>query len=438
MIGNHLLQQQTTQLHMTQQLVQSISLLQLSTMEFASFLEELAVENPLIEIESNFHSLVNPNDFMKQNRFNQRMPIETVPLGNGVTLYDHLREQLTFLPLSEGEKKRLHFLILNIDENGYLEMDIEEASALLNISVFEGKRILEIIQQMDPPGVGARNLQECLILQLKRKFPSNHPYVQILSRHFQKFVDKKWKDIVQEEGTTYQQLQQLFDEVQSLNPKPGSIFSKEQPSYVIPDVSIEKRGEKWFIQLNEDRYFRITFNDSYYEQLLMTGREELRKYMQKHVDQYHWIRKSMEQRRKTILSVVKEIIDRQELFLLGETDELKPLTMQEIADAINVHESTVSRTVKNKFIRTPVKTMPIRQLFSQRVENGPMGEDMSSDYIKHQLVSIIQGENKKKPYSDQEIVKILRTKDIHISRRTVAKYREQLNIPPSLKRKRFD
>ncbi|WAA09901.1 RNA polymerase factor sigma-54 [Fervidibacillus albus] len=433
MIGNHLLQQQTTQLHMTQNLIQAISLLQLPALDFVSYLEQLTIENPFIEVESSFHSPVNPDEFVKCNDARK-----TISMGGGPSLYDHLLEQLTFLPISERERKYIHFLILHIDENGYLDINIEEASAILGISTFEGERLLERIQQMDPPGVGARNLQECLLLQLKRKFPTSHPYINILSQYFTDFVNKKWKEIVRKEGTTYEQLQHLFDEVQQLNPKPGLMFSNEQTPYIIPDVSIEHRGGKWHFQLKEDRYYRLTFNDSYYERLAMTKGEEIREYIRKHVDQYYWIQKSIEQRRRTIVAVVKQIVDRQAPFLLGETDELVPMTMQDIADSIAVHESTVSRTVKNKYIRTPVKTLPMRQLFSQGVETGPFGKEIPTSYIKRQLVSIIEGENKKKPYSDQQLVHILKEKDIHISRRTVAKYREQLNIPPSLKRKRFD
>lgn len=432
-------QQQTLKLNMSQELVQAISLLQYTSMELAGFVEQIATENPLLEVEMNYYSTFSQKSLKKRKKqsasagnFEAFIPDHLPSLSN------YLQDQLLTKNLSSAEKSYVTFLINNLNDNGYLEIDIDEASRILNLPREIGKKALNIIQSLEPAGIGARNLQECIILQLRRNENADPRLIEIVEHYFDDFAYKKWKKIEKELNISLNEIQRLFDLVQTLEPRPGALISNERTEYVIPDIIIEKKEDIWHIHVAEDSYFHININEGYYHELMQQPEPMVKSYVKEKYQQIQWLKQSIEQRKTTMINMMRAIIEMQEPYLLGSKKELKPMTMNNVAEKIGVHESTISRIAKNKYARTPIGTIPLRKLFTTGAKTATGNDTISTEQVKNEIRDMIDQENKKSPYSDQEIVKLLEKKGIRVSRRTVTKYREQLKIPSSIKRKRYN
>lgn len=432
-----LFQQQILKLNMSQELVQAISLLQYTSMELANFVEQIAMENPLIEVEIHYDSTFANYSLKRKKQTGDTVSFEAFIPDQTFTLSNYLKEQLWTKTLSPNEKKYLTFLIDHVNNSGYLEISLEEASQLLQIPVEIGEKALTVLQSLDPAGIGARNLQESIILQLKRKPDIEPEDLKIIESYFHPFVQRKWKKIEKELNIPIVRIQQLFDLVQTLEPRPGGSLSNERTEYVVPDIMIEKKPDVWHIKITDESCFQMNINERYYHELMQKREPMITLYAKEKYQQFQWLKQSIAQRKQTMLNLMKAIIEIQEPFLLGQVQELMPMTMFEIAEKIGVHESTVSRAVKNKYVYTPIGMLSLRGMFTGAVKTSGGHHLLSTDYVKKQIRQFIHTENKRKPYSDQDLVQLLAKQGIDISRRTVAKYREQLNIASSMKRKRY-
>jgi len=431
-----LYQEQSLKLALTQELRQAIELLQYSSYELTTFLEERATENPLIELtypsRDDFRKI--PSKGISTNKRDDHW-IENIE-HKSVTIEDYLVQQLPIANLRNKESDILLYLIRNIDDNGYLTVTDDEVIKHFSIDEHEYHRLLSILHKLEPAGIAARNLKECILIQLER-LPKKHPLAkELVETFFEPLAEKKWNIITKSKKIKMAEIQQIFDLIQTLNPRPGSIFIKDTSPYIIPDIIVKNEKEKWVIQLVEYGVPTIKMNEDYFIESNMHQDNRLEKFLTECRQEYDWIRKSIEQRRKTMLKVMETIIRFQSDFLHNGMKFLRPLTMRQVADAIGMHESTISRVVKNKYVQTPFGTISMKEFFPSGVV---MDDEQTSDtLIKHELVRIIEIEDKKKPISDQQIVEKLEEKGIHVSRRTIAKYRSQLGIPSSSKRKRYD
>jgi RNA polymerase sigma-54 factor len=434
-------QQQTLKLVMTQELTQAIALLQYSTQELTSFLENKALENPLLQVENNNIKPINPLiDRNRRGRKQTRTENEWIEqiAAKSTTLEEHLISQLKINSFSDEQLKVIRHLIENLDANGYLVCHSDEISARLGVSIEIVEDCIIVIQTLEPAGIGARNLQECILIQVERENLANDLAITILTDYFIPFAEKKWKPIAKELQVTLKELQEVFDRIQRLNPRPGALFSQEETSYITPDVIVEQSEEGLIVRICDDFLPKLQFNDQYYRKFSASKDQQTGRFVQEKLQDYQWIMKSIEQRKETLTRVVSKIVDKQPEFFYKGPQYLAPMTMKEIAVELDIHESTVSRAVKEKYVQTPIGTFALKTFFTSTIQSTA-NENTSSSQVKNRIAGLIENEDKQSPLSDQEIVEVLKTGEgIVISRRTVAKYRDQLGIPSSSKRKRFD
>ena len=441
-LNQGLWQQQTIKLSMTQELSQAIELLQYSAHELSEFLEEKALENPLLQIESFKVQSMDPRyDTVKKARKSSQVDrqnwLEQISKEE-TSIVDYLYAQIDFCFYDKRIKGILQFLINSLNENGYLHMETEEVTRILSVSQQDVEQAIHIIQGLEPAGIGARNLQECLQLQIKRNDKKNELADVIISEYFILFAEKKWKQIAQQLGVSMKAIQDVFDYVQSLNPRPASDFYSEQATYITPDIIIKREGKEFTVSIFDVALPNIQFNQNYFQRFQSLGDQKVNQYLQEKHRDFQWIIRSINQRKETISKVALKIIEKQPDYFIYCPDHLKPMTMKEISDELGIHESTVSRAVREKYAQTPYGTVELRTFFSSNIRTTS-NEDTSSIQVKNVISDLIEKENKLKPLSDQEIVNVLNEQNgIVVSRRTIAKYRDQLGIPASSKRKRFE
>jgi RNA polymerase sigma-54 factor len=432
-------QQQTLKLAMTQELSQAIALLQYSAHELTAFLEDKALENPLLQIENGNVKPMNP--LIDRNRRNHQKAekdwIEQIA-DKPFSLEDHLLSQLKITNLSAEQLSVIRHLIQNLDENGYFLGDLDEIALKLRVPVDLVEDCLAVIQTLEPAGIGARNLQECLLMQIYYQNPDNELAQKIISEYFIPFADKKWKQIAKELKISPKEIQDIFDQIQTLNPKPGAILGKEATSYIIPDAIVEQSSEGLTVRMSDESLPRISLNEQYYNKF-KDSNQQVTRFLQDKLQDYHWIQKSIEQRKETLTRVVAKIIEKQAAFFHKGSQYLVPMTMKEVASELDIHESTVSRAVREKYVQTPIGTFALKSFFTSTIQTVADEESTSSAQVKKKITTLIEKENKQKPLSDQEIVERLKAEEgMVVSRRTIAKYRDLLGIPSSAKRKRFD
>ncbi|MDP4164561.1 MAG: RNA polymerase factor sigma-54 [Bacillota bacterium] len=435
-------QQQTLKLTMTQELSQAIALLQYTTQELTVFLEDKALENPLIQIEPGNVQPMDPLRDRSRGKSKKAVKdrndwIEQIA-ESSFSLEEHVFSQLPLNDLSSADIKILRYLIRNCEVSGYFTGDTNEAAVALKTTISEVEGILALLQKLEPAGIGARDLKECLLLQLQRHHPDNQLAQTIVTDHFLSFVDKKWKALARELGVSLKEFQEVFDIIQKLNPKPCENFIYEKTSFVIPDAIIEKTTDGIAVRTYDDPLPRITFNENYYKQFSLNEDPTVSRFIQEKFQDFQWIMKSIEQRKETLTKVVMKIAEKQPLFFQKGPEYLRPMTMKEVAGELGIHESTVSRVVREKYVQTPSGTFELRTFFTSTIQTTAE-ENTSSATVKNAIASLIGNEKKQKPLSDQDIVDLLENGEgIVVSRRTVAKYRDQLGIPSSPKRKRYE
>ncbi len=428
---------------MTQELSQAIALLQYSSQELASFLEAKSLENPLISVDSS-PKQDKDLDFApsytrkKKQSTEQDAKYWIEQIGEQQQSLDlHLLSQIP-PSLSKEDVHILRKLIQQLDDNGYLRLSKQELSQLLSVPIELIERNLVVLQAMDPVGVGAYNLQECLLLQAIRVPSCSELAITILEQHFLPLAEKKWKELAKDLGVTLKEIQQVFDFIQTLNPRPCSSFFHEKSSYIVPDVVVEWKNGQFSIYHSDLSIPSFSLNEGYYAEMKKKQDATVHQFLQDKWQEFQWIAKGIQQRKETILRVVTFMAEKQPEAMLKGLSFLKPMTMKDIADQLEVHESTISRAVKDKFILAPFGTVEMRSFFSSNLQSTDF-EDVSAEHAKREIETLIKNENKQKPMSDQDISDTLKKEHgIVLSRRTVAKYRDQLGIQSSSKRKRYE
>ncbi len=467
-ISNEIKLTQTQKLVMTPELQQAITLLQFSALELSSYLENELMENPVLELDT-----LDPNEEKKPEKeeqedkenqeeredkevdwdeyFQEQSPAERLSTvqrqeestyekydSKGLSLQEHLRFQLMMTRLSSQEVMTAEFIIGNIDQNGYLKGNLFEFSHFLGVSIKALKAVLKVIQEFEPVGVGARSLQECLLIQLKQRKEKAPPLAEeIISNYLPQVAENRWQEIVIALGTEISHLQKTVDFIRTLNPKPGCAFSGgSEAGYIIPDLLVRKVNQEYVIMVSEFSAPRLMINPYYRSILQKKKKDNETSFIKKRLDAALWLIRSIEQRRLTLYRVMEQIVELQKNFFENGLKCLKPLTLREIAERLDVHESTVSRATANKYAQTPRGVFPLKFFFPGGVETAP-GEPMASSSIKCYLKEIINKENSQKPFSDEKLARILERKGISLARRTVTKYRLEMQILSSGKRRRY-
>ena len=361
-------------------------------------------------------------------------------LTSSPSLSDHLTWQLTLSRLTPDEVRVGEQIIGNLDPNGYMAITVEELAELLTLGLSFIESVLKKIQEFDPPGIAARNLQECLLIQARIIDPSNQNLETIIRDHLGDLEKKNYANICRKLKITLEEVLRLVAMICSMDPKPGSVFTQERVQPIVPDVFIVKQGSDYKVVLNEDGMPRLRINNLYKEVMggLKRGvkAEEGKQYVRERVQSATWLIKSIEQRQKTVEKVAQSIVDYQREFFDKGINYLKPLVLRQVADDVEMHESTISRVSTNKYMLTPRGIFELKYFFSSSIQTVN-GGDIASTSVKEKIRKIIGEEDGQKPLSDQDIVKRLKASGITIARRTVAKYREMLGILPSSRRKKI-
>jgi RNA polymerase sigma-54 factor len=410
----------------------------------------------------------------RREEYEEREYFEPVSVATR-DLADHLRDQLTLLRLSDRDLLLGEEVIGNISDEGYLSCPLEEVVDSLNeflresdwaedegdvrpYDVEQAQQMLEVIQSFDPAGVGARDLRECILLQLRdcvfqeltqaaRGVEPTREEVEeqlaeilayrIVCDHFEQLINHRWSEISKELSITPRDVQDAADEIAKLDPKPGLKYGNHDDNYITPDLVVEKIGGEYLVFLNDTNLPRLKLSKAYREiakdKKKFAG--ENKEFISNKLNSANWMIQAIEQRRQTMLKVMNFIVDRQREFFERGVQYLKPLTLREVAEVIDMHESTVSRVTNEKYVQTPRGVFPLKFFFSSGLSTSS-GEEVSARGIKAQIQKLVSEENAAKPLTDQAIVNILKNEGIQIARRTVAKYRDQLGILSARMRKR--
>lgn len=440
---------------MTPQLRQAIAILQLSSLELTEMVEQELLENPVLEAEEK--AAAEPVEEEADDKIreyfdwadyfddgtdagfaprNDDKPSFTTFVSAVSTLHEHLEFQLHLTLLDEAARAVGQYLIGCIDENGYLCGTVEEAARNLGAAEDTVDTVLKVIQTFDPAGVGARDLRECLLIQAEQKSAADPLALAILDKYLDEVAAGHFKNIADKLGCTPHDVQRAVDFIRTLDPKPGRAFDGgEQPCYIIPDVTIERVAGNYIIIINDHNVPHLTINP-YYRRVVRDADSEAKKFVEGRINAAIWLIKSIEQRRRTLYNVVETIVELQRDFFDHGPKYLRPLTMKRVADKVGIHESTVSRAIANKYADTPHGLFSLRAFFSAGLQ-GADGETLSAATVKRQIKELVAAEDASQPLSDQALTEILTGRGVAVSRRTVAKYREELNIQSSSKRRRY-
>jgi RNA polymerase sigma-54 factor len=356
-------------------------------------------------------------------------------LSESSSLHDELLEQLTLSSLNEYERKIAGIVLGNIDDDGYLQLDVDDLLALPNFPAETLDKILDTIHDFDPPGVGARDLRECLMLQLKRAGREDTQEYQMVSEHLDLLGRHKYDEIARAMGLTGERVKELADAVAKLDPKPGRNFSEGQIEYVTPEIIVEKKDGEYVITQNKKPYPNLFISRKYLQMLKDPGTsKEVKSYIREKITKSKQFIQSIDQRMSTIYRIAVEIVRIQRDFFDHGVSKLRPLNMKTVAELLEVHETTISRATTGKYMQTPRGLLSMKYFFKPGIMTAS-GESVSNESVKSALGEIVRDEDKKKPYSDAKLVNLLEEQGMKIARRTVAKYRDQLRILPSHLRK---
>ncbi|PYR80176.1 MAG: RNA polymerase sigma-54 factor [Acidobacteria bacterium] len=457
---------------LTPSLQQAIKLLPMSTLELADLLNQEMVENPLLEevpteeLQPAEQTQVEKADAEKptaektdtwddadyeyffgdylDDGYRPRTPqeVKELPpientLSTAASLSDHLLWQLSLQTSEEKLREIGSAIVGNLDDDGYLVASVEEIAAMGDWPVAEVERALQHVQTFDPIGVAARDLQECLWLQIKHLGLEGTPTEKVVTEHLRLLQNHQVPEIARRLGMSIDDLKEHIEIIRNLDPKPGSRYNPTQSQYVIPDVYVMKVEDQYVAMLNEEGLPQLRISPTYRRLLDKSGGEandETRAYVKDKFRSALWLIKSVDQRQKTIHKVATSILNFQRDFLDHGIEYLRPLVLRDVANDIGMHESTVSRVVNNKYMHTPQGVFEMKFFFHSGISSS-YGDSVSSVTIKQRIRKIIENEDPRKPLSDSKIVSILQKEGLMLARRTIAKYREELKIPTSNQRK---
>ncbi len=449
--------EQQQKLIMTPELRQAIAVLQMSTLELGEYIQKEIQENPFLEEkeaeESNESQSEKETDDNKLDQWMEYLDDrgngmvekeEEITFENFVTrrpsLYEHLEFQLRMTVTDPDQFRIGEYLLGSIDENGYLVIDIDEVVSKLQVNHAMVAQTIEIIQSFHPHGVGARGLAECLLIQLHHYGKNEQLIEKIIREHLEDIARGRMNKIASSLGIPVQQVQEICDLIRTLDPKPGLQYGNDQEiKYILPDVVVEKIDGEYVVIVNDGQFPHLIINQTYQRFMRQPNAfdAEARKYLEEKMGSAIWLIRSIEQRRMTLYKVSNAIVEFQKEFLDNGVTSLKPLTLREIAEIVDVHESTVSRATNNKYMQTPQGLFELKFFFSTGVHAYGGEEKVSARSIKHILEEIVASEDPMHPLSDEAIAKLIQSKGIRISRRTVAKYRQELGIAATMSRRRY-
>lgn len=481
------------QLIVTPQLQQAIKLLQLSRLELSTLIQQELVENPILEelqteeeakVEDKSHGeeiedakdgdkghdhteeevgeadnkdlLKEPTNFDWENYIGiynspglpttERPPSDLPTYETTLTRSENLQEHLIWqVHLSNFDPREVEVaseIIGNINDDGYLTASLEEISSKISSTPEEVERVLKKIQELDPPGVAARDIKECLMLQVAilNKDADNRLIFEVIQNHLHDLEKHNYTSIAKKMKITPENVKQIAKSIQELDPKPGSSYNQDNPQYITPDVFVQKLGNDYIVTLNEDGMPKLQISN-FYRQTMMKGsgaEQGTKDYINDKMRQAMWLIKSIHQRQRTLYKVTTSIIKFQRDFLDKGITNLKPMVLKDVAEDIGMHESTVSRVTTNKYVHTPRGIFELKYFFNSGVKKSE-GDDIAAEAVKTAIKKLVESEDKRNPLSDQDIAKRLsESGNIKIARRTVAKYREAIQIAPSSKRRRYE
>jgi len=461
------------QLVMTPQLQQAIKLLQMSRLEMEQTINTELTENPVLEEDL---SQSQPDEFTeltsntagreaegkdtfdwegyvntyqsnsstppstRVNKNSEDLPnVENIS-GKGENLYDHLIWQLRMSGFSEKEEELAELIIENINDDGYLLVSLEDIvkQVLVPITMEEAEEVLLKIQEFDPVGVGARNLEECLIQQVRQLDDKDPVLFTIIKNHLAELEKHDHNTIAKKLKITVEKVKELSKIILSLEPKPGRAFSGSDPQYIVPDIYVVKVDNDFVVVLNDDGLPKLKISN-YYKDMLSTSEsldKEAKDFIQEKIRNAVTLIRSIQHRQKTIYKVTESIVKKQRAFFDEGITMLKPMILRDIAEDINMHESTISRVTTNKYVHTPHGLLELKFFFNNPISSFGGGSDVASESVRERIREIVGAEDTKHPLSDQDIVDELKKFNIDLARRTVAKYREMMGILPSSKRKK--
>lgn len=376
-----------------------------------------------------------PDEFEPANIYSNQKINEDIPIEEQLDFLQNLSNQLSEFNLSEKERDIAEEIVWNLDENGYLSLDIILIADRFNVTENDAEKVLFKVQKLNPPGIGARNLQECLLLQLNKKNQENHR--KVIELHFDKFVNHNYKPIVNALGLKNKELENIIADIKKLNPYPGEGKIKNSNDAIIPDLIISFEKNEWKIAINDSWITDLSINRDYLD---MMGKNTISKdtklFLNQKFDSANWLIKAIEQRHKTLTSVMNEIIKYQPNFFNGDISSLKPMKLKDIADKLNMDISTISRSTRNKYVDTPFGLFELKSFFTKSYGSDGR-EDISTKVIKDLLKQLIKTEVKQKPLTDANLADELKLKGYPIARRTVTKYREELKFPSARQRRQI-
>jgi RNA polymerase sigma-54 factor len=477
------------QLVITPQLQQAIKLLQLSRLELENLIQHELLENPILEetpeeeeakgeevsvteplalthevhdkeqktdeVGNKNGELKEPTNFDWENyletyntpefgpsgsaeRDDELPPYETMVSG-GTTLQDHLLWQLHMADMSPEEAGIAEELIGNINDEGYLQAELGEIADKTGVPLSRVEEVLARLQEFDPPGVGARNLKECLKIQIKPFEERDRLLLErLIEEHLEDLEKRNYSNITKNLRISTEKLRDLSHLISTLEPKPGRPFGSEKPQYIIPDVFVEKVGADYVILLNDDGLPKLQVSNFYRNALFQKDMEpNAKEYIQDKLRSAMWLIRSIHQRQRTLYKVTSSIVKFQKDFLEKGIASLKPMVLRDIAEDIHMHESTISRVTTNKYVQTPRGLFELKFFFNSKVPSTTGGDGVTSEAVKEEIKKMVATEDPKKPLSDQAICDLLQKNSVQIARRTVAKYRELLGILPASKRRQL-
>ncbi len=480
------------QLTMTPQLQQAIRLLQLSSLELQQEIQDALDSNPLLDADEGNEQAesidenkelstesastnddevewskeeINTDEALQSDTISDELPTDSTwddymsaaPASSGPayegedTVYqgetteniqDHLRWQLNLSPFSDQDLAIATAIIDAVDEKGFLTVSAEELVAAVDnedVEIEEVEAVLKRIQLFDPVGVAARGLQECLLIQLKQ-FESNVDWrdeaIDLIDNHIDLLANRDYRTLLRKAKLKEHELKDVLELIQQLNPNPASMVIKEEIDYVIPDVSVVKKKGRWVVELNPNSMPKLKINEQYASLSKTSKNTNDAQFVRSHLQEAKWFIKSLESRNDTLLKVSNCIVQQQQAFFEYGPEAMKPMVLNDVAEMVDMHESTISRVTTQKYMHTPRGIFELKYFFSSHVSTENGGE-CSSTAIRALIKKLVAAENQAKPLSDSKIADILAEQGIQVARRTIAKYRESLNIPPSNQRKRL-
>jgi RNA polymerase sigma-54 factor len=472
------------QLVMTPQLQQAIRLLQMSRMELTEMVQEELLENPVLEdslegrdsrevsdlrdagtletqIARDDRAVVDEGRsqkeeidwerYLENHSLQAPMPVsrgggdDELPSYEGMAssgkgLPEHLLWQLQMGDYADDELRFAALVIGNLDDSGYLRLDGVDESEVVSVLAAEAEldledaeEVLKILQRLDPVGVASRSLAECLHVQAE-VFGLDDLVLQVIDRHLGDLERRQYGAIAKSLEISVDEVYDIAQAIGDLEPRPGRNFLTEEPRYITPDVYVHRVGEDYIVSANDDGMPKLKISGFY--RSAMADNPKAKEYIQTKLRSAQWLIRSIEQRRKTIAKVTECIVEKQRDFFDLGIDHLKPMILRDVADAVGMHESTISRVTSNKYVHTPRGIFELKYFFNSAIKRGSQ-EDIASESVKQAIKKIVDAEDHKSPYSDQKIVELLAQQDIDIARRTVAKYRDMLGILSSSKRKKY-